>query len=1106
MPIVSGGGGTHVTRLGDPDGPPPYEAPNGSHWRWIRNPGGLSGRWVLFPPDDPPYPTSGPPSPRVVNSVSAATLGLAAKGTDIPIVYGERILDGAVIYQNLGNPSLYVVVFASGPVHAVTTLHLNGVAVASGVDGVTYTVHLGAYNQSVDTTIGTYVGNYNLPGICYAVVSIDGGDSFTPPSPWYGNVSVFSATVQGIETYDPRENRITNSESFSNTYWSGSPAFPTLVTGVADRFGGTAASQWTFGGAGPYVISRQTSGLSLVSGDPVCVVLEYRTTSGTVAFNLTAAKTSGTTTSVALTATTSWRRRAVVLTSGGTGNAQIQLDGIPSSAVLEVAFASVQILSEDYGYTKTVASAITAGTRYSTNPILALRDLMTDAVHGGGLSTAFMNDASAGKAAALCDAIRADGTATYSLNLAITTKGTLASYMEAIRATCALEVFMDQGKYCFWVDDIQPIDAVLSFTEGTDAKNVRTSLVSSFDRPTRVVVEYQDASHSYAQSTAVAEHAGLATGAVELKEARYQLDGVTSQQCALRAAEYLVNISRVCELRTTFTVPFKGVLLYRGMLIALTTLAGLSAQALVVTDFSRLDTGEYQVTAREYDAALYTFSTATPNTPVASNLASLTDAPPPVVAISTVTGGAELDARIWWTQPMRYKAPVTYGAAYWSDLTANLISFDASKVNDGNTSVNAFEFYNGATSKLRFDAGAGQTKRFGKVRIWIDTIEQTCPVVQTSGGTSLAPLPLGAGGWMWDYSNSDYVVSAGTWIELEWGDIGAQRYWDIGQLFVTASTFHVKEVQFYEIEDEYPRAWIEGYEIHAGPLVTSPLVAFIPGGLAPSLAEPFDASAFITQTPGTDLTALAFDLTVVVRSIYGQKSTGREIKRATDPPWSGVTITTASDVAPYVMQRPSAGGIPQPGNANLGGIFQSKQFVADPQAAGTIPLEVDNVASPTVALATFRLNNVEQSRIDKKGSLATLRSARVAPWLEAMVFSSATTINSTTAADITGLVFPTFTPPSDVLFNVYVCLDAKYISTASVFLGELVVNGTPHSIQIVWGPQTVNDRIPLWGHWQLTLSGGTSYAIKMQGKLSGGAGSFTIAANSRMSALGIAGF
>jgi len=911
--------------VGDPDGPLPYEAPNGAHWRWIRNPGGLSGRWVLFPPDDPPYPTSGPPSPRVVNSVSAATLGLAAKGTDIPIVYGERILDGAVIYQNLGNPSLYVVVFASGPVHAVPTLHLNGVAVASGVDGVTYTVHLGAYNQSVDTTIGTYIGNYNLPGICYAVVSIDGGDSFTPPSPWYGNVSVFSATVQGIETYDPRENRITNSESFSNTYWSGSPAFPTLVTGVADRFGGTAASRWTFGGAGPYVISRQTSGLSLVSGDPVCVVLEYRTTSGTVAFNLTAAKTSGTTTSVALTATTSWRRRAVVLTSGGTGNAQIQLGGIPSSAVLEVAFASVQILSEDYGYTKTVASAITAGTRYGTDPILALRDLMTDAVHGGGLSTSFMNDASAGKAAALCDAIRADGTATYSLNLAITTKGTLASYMEAIRATCALEVFMDQGKYCFWVDDIQPIDAVLSFTEGTDAKNVRASLVSSFDRPTRVVVEYQDASHSYAQSTAVAEHAGLATGAVELKEARYQLDGVTSQQCALRAAEYLVNISRVCELRTTFTVPFKGVLLYRGMLIALTTLAGLSAQALVVTDFSRLDTGEYQVTAREYDTALYTFSTATPNTPVASNLPNIKDPPPPIVAIATVAGSGMFDPHIFWHPPVTYAADVMYGASYWSAVSPG--SFTAASVNDGNTAATAFAFSSFSSSALKFDAGAGAAKRFGKCKIYTSYVSGTVsPRVDYSDDdvtyTTVAPdfYNILSSNHMDDYGNVDFNTDGSTWIELDWGDVGAHRYWRIRkESFPALYTF--QEIQFSVVQALYPPAWIAGYEVHSGPSATSPIVAFLPGGLVPTKDTPLDVSSWITQTPGAGLSSLQFEITIVVKSIMSQPSAGRTIKRATNAYYAGAT--SADTIAPYVMQRTSVGGAAQSGNYDISGVARS---------------------------------------------------------------------------------------------------------------------------------------------------------------------------------------
>lgn len=752
-----------------------------------------------------------------------------------------------------------------------------------------------------------------------------------------------------------------------------------------------------------------------------------------------------------------------------------------------------------------------ATTYWSNNPALVIWDLL---VRVGGFSSSDLDPVTFGAAADICDTLVGSPSAKrFMFDGAFTEEDSLQQMLNSVRMTCNGEIYMEDGLIKLWVDVENAGSPVLALNELTNIEHLGYSWVPAEEQPTRVVIEFPNKDLGYKLDYKTVDSPLLAGGSVDQKVVTMRAEGCVDEVHAGRIGTYIVNQSST-PLRISGDASFAAAILSRGSKVSLTTGTGLTSSShFLVLETNRKEGGLRALTLRQYNAAVYADAAVSGTLPPYTGPptpGAILDNPPPVVAIATVTGGAELDARIWWTQPMRYKAPVTYGAAYWSDLTANLVSFDASKVNDGNTSVNAFEFYNGATSKLRFDSEgggvAGATKRFGKVRIWVDTIEQTCPVVQTSGGTSLAPLPLGAGGWMWDYSNCDYLVSSGTWIELEWGDIGAQRYWDIGQLFITASTFHVKEVQFYEIEDEYPQSWIEGYEIHAGPLATSPLVAFVPGGLAPSLTEPFDASAFITQTPGTDLTALEFDLTVVVRSIFGRKSTGREIKRATDPPWSGVTITTASDVAPYVMQRPSAGGVAQPGNANLGGIFQSKQLVADPQAAGTIPLEVDNVATPTVALATFRLNNVEQSRIDKKGSLATLRSARVAPWLEAMVFSTATTINSTTAADITGLVFPTFTPPSDVLLNVYVCLDGKYATTGSGFLGELVVNGTPNSVQIVWNPQAVNDRIPLWGHWQLTLSGGTSYAIKMQGKLSGGAGSFTIAANSRMSALGIAGF
>ena len=182
-------------------------------------------------------------------------------------------------------------------------------------------------------------------------------------------------------------------------------------------------------------------------------------------------------------------------------------------------------------------------------------------------------------------------------------------------------------------------------------------------------------------------------------------------------------------------------------------------------------------------------------------------------------------------------------------------------------------------------------------------------------------------------------------------------------------------------------------------------------------------------------------------------------------------------------------------------VLQAARGTFNPNAAGSTPLLLQNVASPTVNVLTILLGATVPFVFDKIGSLKTLEASRICPWIEPLVEASATTINSTTAADITGLAFPAFTPGSDCRAEIKVFLDAKYATTGSGFLGELNVNTVADASQIIWNPQTVNERAPLaWG-WQLVLSAGTTYTIKMQGKLSGGAGSFSIAAKSRMTAV-----
>lgn len=1048
-----------------PPPPPPdpqygnHSNPSGGVTLWSAG-GGGSTPWLPGVGTGSPDVYTGPPSPAVVNSVRDVRERVAQNavpvGTILPVILGRGRVEGRVIHVIEGNPEILIVAYAAGPNSAFEYHYFNGQQLTHGSDGVTWTEHLGAYGQSVDTTVQTYLGNYRLPGLTYVVYFIDGGDSFSEPSPFFGQVTSIVADLKGIELYDPRENRITHSETFSSTYWSSSPAFPTVAAGQADRFNGTAATRWTFGGSGPYTISRASSGLSLVSGDSVTVAVDIRTTSGTVACNLRAAKTSGSSTAKAITVTTSWRRHTVTLVSGGTGNAQIQLDGIPSSAVLEVAFASVQVQAEDLGYTKTVASAITQGTRWAENPVLAMLYLETDEVNGaGGTPTSKVNMASWGKAAALCDGVQADGTATYSIGYVIATEGNASQYREAIRGACAAEIYWEDGLLCCFVDSYQPNDPVLSFTTQSNAKGPRFFLTPGPSRPTHVVVKFHDAAKGYAGSSASADHPGLKDGTAKYQEAEYSYDAIVSEHVANRVARYTEGRARLCEGNASFTVPFVGIRLTRGMLIELTTEDGLSVQQLLVDDFEALDSGEYVVSAcHEYDPALYTFDPLTPDTPPSTDLIDPRVAPPGVVAITTDDGGfGPYSTLVLWRRPRLYKPSVLYGAGFWTlgDVTGG----DTSKVNDGNTSVTAFTWGTSGTPRAVFNAGTGNTKKFGKVRIHQGTISAVNPQVaysdDGSSWTTVAPSTTYSSKKNDDFTLTDFETDGSSYIEFDWDDVGAHQYW---RVFTTAlGAFAVKEIQFTEIDRLYPAAYIAGYEVR-GP--GAGLLAFFPGAAPPTSANAIDISATASTVGSliTDVTqTTTVEVYVYVRNVLGILSAGRHLKR--------VISVSASPGATGSLLRSS---------------------------------EVGATTGPYVAAAC---DQDTAGNLKPTASILTDESARQTPWIEERIaLSGNTTVNSTTPVD---LVSVTFTPPADCRLKVYGVCDVRCDVVGAIFVGELVITPTgggasTEAAQIIDGIQIATARATFGQVWTPTLTGGTEYEVKLTGRVdAGGTGaSYTV--------------
>ena len=1140
-----------------------------------------------------------------------AQMTLPATNGRIPVVYGRQRLGGdifALVQDAVTRRLVAGIGLCEGEIEQVESFTMD-----DGTDPSyfgSYTSYTGTLTQSADTVLTTAllstVGKLEkYPGLAYLVFEYL---TTAPEIRWPRPI------VKGRKIYDPRENRIINSETFSSPTWTCSGTFPTHASGIADRPGYTNASRWTFGGSGPYTMSRQTSGLGLGTGDAVTVTLEMRCAAGATV-TLTAAKSvGGASASTSCTVTSTWKQFEVTLAAGsGTGEGKIQVSGIASSTVLEVAFASVQKTSENYGYVKTTASAVTAQTAYSANPALEMLDLKSNQDFGQGVPTASIDLASVGRAAAYCDEVVDHGEKRWECHITIREPAAAEEWFKTIGIHFGGFWRFKSGKWNLYYGHPDPVVAMSITTSHIvgSPKCRRGTTAGLLDAPNRVTTRWIDAAGgTWDEIPVYVQTSDVETAGTEVREFSPQTPGYQLKTQAERCANRLLN-RVLADLMCSVDITLDGAALAPGDRVQVTDdSVGLSAQDFLVVNMRRNDdAGTITLELEEYDEAIWTGTAgATDTAPTVPDQSPFDT--PGVVGIATVTGGGAFDPRIFWRDPVTYEADVQYGASFWS---SNLLtSFTAANVNDGNTSTTAFVFGSSLASYLKFDAGSGNTKRFGKCRIYASNASQIAPIVAYSDDDSTYTVVAPDGSqaysssWLDSFSACDFKTDGSTYVELDWDDVGAHRYWRI-QKSDTGATYTVREVQFSVIENIFPSQWIDRYEVYQGSSTSGPMIYTRPGRSAPTVTDYVDLSPWVTQTPGTGLTSWVMHFTVAVRNVMGGLSAGRTIYRITNATYVSGSSTSASTVSPYIMQRTATGGavqtahadisgtfrsgklgksgaagefvLPaadgsanqllktdgagnlgftsnaptasdgvtsasgtapltlnlaakaltgsiaitptnsgggvalqastpgtaQTGNANLSGKVKAGQLEADPQAAGTIALEVDNVASPTVALATFRLNDVEQSKIDKKGSLQTLESSRIAPWVETMVVATATTINSTTAADLNGLTV-TFTPPSDCRAMIVAVLDAKMTTTGSGFLGELVVNGTPDTNQIIFNPQTNNERVPITGVWTVALTGGTSYTIKMQGKLNGGAGVFSIAAGSRFSFVAVGKF
>lgn len=273
----------------------------------------------------------------------------------------------------------------------------------------------------------------------------------------------------------------------------------------------------------------------------------------------------------------------------------------------------------------------TPSTAWSTNPAMCLRHFIGSVTYGGNVSAADLDEQSFMDAADACDVL-VNGKKRFELNLVVLSEGTARQWIDTICTHFAAQIYVQDGKWKLWVDQVTADSGILF--DSTNSREWQLTATPISERPSRVIVEYPRATNKYAPDKAIAELPEAST-AGQTREATYKLDGVTDPDQAQRLADYMLKVQALSVLRVAFLAAPVAIKLTRGTRFKLTFPNGCTAQDFLVTDLEPQPNGEIRVSARQYDANVYTpaANVSVPTTPTPPP--SEWDAPPDITIASS---------------------------------------------------------------------------------------------------------------------------------------------------------------------------------------------------------------------------------------------------------------------------------------------------------------------------------------------------------------------------------------------------------------------------------------------------------------------------------------
>ena len=260
---------------------------------------------------------------------------------------------------------------------------------------------------------------------------------------------------------------------------------------------------------------------------------------------------------------------------------------------------------------KKIYDTRTGVTEYSTNPAMCLRDFLLSPIYGLGnfITTDDLDEDSFKEAADYCDELiefeGSDDIITrakrYELNIVIDSRRNAWEWVSDIMASFGAYLVITQGKLMLKVERESPI--VYSFDE-TNCSDLKIAPIELEQVPNRYEVTFVDPLNNWDAVKAIVEDSADQHTRGKIITKDVQLEGVTSQNQALRLARFYRDYNASCIINVSFKTGYQAMHLQPGDVVKLTYKC-FSDFPLRINEIKEDADGGFEITGRQYNPTIY---------------------------------------------------------------------------------------------------------------------------------------------------------------------------------------------------------------------------------------------------------------------------------------------------------------------------------------------------------------------------------------------------------------------------------------------------------------------------------------------------------------------